>query len=238
MRRTEFDRDAGRLSVLALIPAFNEETTIGQTVQAVISLPSVDRVLVIDDGSTDGTAGRAFQAGAEVLSQSVNLGKGEALNLGLREFREDILLLLDGDLGGSAAEAGKLVAPLLDELADMTIARFPKPGKKGGFGLVKGLAAWGIRSMTGLRAEAPLSGQRALTRAVVKSLGYFASGYGVEVGLTIDTARKGFRILEVETTMHHYGQTGRNLRGFLHRGKQFVHVARVIMGRAVRFTSV
>ena len=228
----------GKLSVLVLIPAFNEESTIGQTVQAVISLPAVDKVLVIDDGSRDDTAGRARQAGAEVVCQPANLGKGEALNRGLREFHEDILVLLDGDLGESAVEAGKLVTPLLESRADMTIARFPKPRKKGGFGFVKGLAAWGIQSMTGIRAEAPLSGQRALTRAVVESMGYFASGYGVEVGLTIDTARKGFQILEVETAMHHHGATGCDLHGFLHRGKQFVHVARVIFDRAVRFSGV
>ena len=229
---------AGRLTVLGLIPAYNEEATIGQTVQAVLALPVVDRVLVIDDGSTDDTAGRARQAGAEVVCQPANRGKGEALNRGLREFREDILVLLDGDLGESAVEAGKLVTPLLEGQADMTVARFPKRRQKGGFGLVKGLAVWGIRSMTGIRAEAPLSGQRALTRTVVESLGYFASGYGVEVGLTIDTARRGFRILEVETVMQHHGETGRDLRGFLHRGKQFIHVARVLFDRAVRFSGV
>ena len=225
-------------SVLALIPAFNEQDTIRQTVQGVISLPLVDRVLVIDDGSTDETVNRARQAGAEVVVQPVNLGKGAALNRGLKEFREDILLLLDGDLGESAGEAVKLVEPLMAGQADMTIARFPKLHTKGGFGLVKGLASIGIRSLTGIRAEAPLSGQRALSREVVKSVGSFAAGYGVEVGLTIDIARQGFRILEVDTAMYHHGQTGRDLGGFWHRGKQFIHVVRVLMGRAVRFSGV
>ncbi|MCL2819182.1 MAG: glycosyltransferase family 2 protein, partial [Actinomycetia bacterium] len=72
-------------------------------------------------------------------------------------------------------------------------------------------------------SQAPLSGQRALTRECLDTVLPFASGYGAEVVLTIRALQAGFRVLEVPTTMHH-AATGRDLAGFIHRGKQFVDV--------------
>ncbi|MHB8171975.1 MAG: glycosyltransferase family 2 protein [Thermincolia bacterium] len=218
--------------VSVLIPAYNEASHIHQTVQALVNLPQVDEVVVIDDASRDDTAQLARQAGARVISLGENLGKGGALNRGLTEVTGDIIVLLDGDIGSSAQEAGKLIDPVLAGEADMTIARFPRAKKKGGFGLVKGLARWGIKFLTGLEMFSPLSGQRVMTRRVVESIGTFASGYGVEVALTIDVARRGFRVQEVEVQMTH-AETGRDIAGFMHRGKQFIHVVRVLAGKLV-----
>ena len=103
----------------------------------------------------------------------------------------DVLVLLDGDLGATAAEAGTLLEPVLAGAADMTIATLPKPPASGGFGLVKGLARWGIRRLSGFEPTAPLSGQRALSRAAWEAATPFATGYGVEVGLTVRAARAG-----------------------------------------------
>jgi len=73
----------------ALIPAFNEEDRIAATVRAVSGLRGVSEVIVIDDGSTDKTAGSAAEAGpARVLRLPRNRGKGAALDAGLREARE------------------------------------------------------------------------------------------------------------------------------------------------------
>jgi glycosyltransferase involved in cell wall biosynthesis len=218
--------------ISALIPAHNEEKFIFDTVQALRNIPEVSEIIVIDDASVDKTAELARQAGAAVISLQSNLGKGGALNQGVAVATGDIIALVDGDLGPSAIEMAKLLAPVLAGRADMTVARFPKSRKKGGFGLVKGLARNGIKWYTGLETLAPLSGQRVMTRQVVEYLGGFESGYGVEVGMTIDVARKGFRIMEVEANMTH-AETGRDLHGFLHRGKQFVHVARVLASRLV-----
>lgn len=218
--------------VSVLIPAYNEASHIHQTVQALVNLPQVDEVVVIDDASRDDTAQLARRAGARVISLGENLGKGGALNRGLTEVTGDIIALLDGDIGSSAQEAGKLIDPVLAGEADMTIARFPRAKKKGGFGLVKGLARWGIKFLTGLEMFSPLSGQRVMTRRVVESIGTFASGYGVEVALTIDVARRGFRVQEVEVQMTH-AETGRDIAGFMHRGKQFIHVVRVLAGKLV-----
>lgn len=216
--------------VSVLIPAHNEAKYIADTVKAVKQIPDVKEIVVVDDASVDNTVGLAVEAGAVVISLPENLGKGGALNKGLASIDGEIIALVDGDLGATAIEVKKLIEPVLAGKADMTIAKFPKARKKGGFGLVKGLARNGIRLYTGMTVAAPLSGQRVMHRNVIEALGGFESGYGVEVGMTIDVFRKGFRILEVEAKMTH-AETGRDLKGFLHRGKQFVHVARVLARR-------
>ncbi len=214
------------MSVIALIPAHNESERIAATVAAARAVPGIDRVLVIDDASTDGSADIARGAGAEVLALKTNLGKGGALQAGLDSVAEeaDIVLLLDGDLGETAGQAGLLLGPVADGSADMTIATLPRPAGSGGIGLVKGLARAGIRALSGYEPVAPLSGQRALNRAAWSAATPFARGYGVEVALTVKAARDGMRIAEVPTDMAH-AATGKDIAGFTHRGRQFVQVA-------------
>ncbi|SHG75261.1 glycosyltransferase family 2 protein [Desulforamulus hydrothermalis] len=225
---------ADRARVSVVIPAHNEAERIYATVKGVQAIPEVTEIIVVDDASTDDTAALARQAGAAVISLPHNLGKGGALNTGVAKAAGEIVALLDGDLGSSSGEARALILPVLNGLADMTVARFPKAQKKGGFGLVKNLARAGIRYFAGLDSQAPLSGQRVMTRQVLERVVPFASGYGVEVALTIKVARAGFRVLEVPTQMRH-AETGRDLKGFCHRGKQFIHVARVLAGCFLKY---
>jgi hypothetical protein len=111
----------------------------------------------------------------------------------------------------------------------MSVASFPRPTAKAGFGLVKGLARAGISRLGGgFRADAPLSGQRALNSACFESVRPFSTGYGVEVAITIRALRAGLRIVEVPTTMSH-AATGRDVRGFVHRGRQFVQVTQALV---------
>lgn len=214
------------MTVAVLIPAHNEADRIGATVRAALGIPGVSLCVVVDDASRDETARVAEDAGAKVIRLEFNVGKGAALEAGAaRVASADHILLLDGDLGATAEQGRSLLNPLLDGVADMVIAAFPRPEGKAGFGLVKGLARWGIARMGGgFLADAPLSGQRALTRECLESVRPFASGYGVEVALSVRALRAGFTLVEVPTTMTH-AATGRDLAGFVHRGRQFVHVA-------------
>jgi len=210
--------------VSVIIPAYNEGSRIAQTVGALQDLPLVSETIVVDDGSTDDTATQARKAGATVLSLPKNAGKGAALNAGISKAGGTVIVLLDADLGETAVEAEKLILPVLDGRADLTIARFPGARRRGGFGLVKGLARAGIRYYTGLEMQSPISGQRALRRELLEQLLPLAAGYGVEVEMTIKAARLGYRILEVPVAMRHR-ETGRDLRGFAHRGRQFRDIA-------------
>lgn len=223
------------MGVTVLVPAHEEAARIGATVTAALGIPGVTRVLVIDDASTDATADLAAAAGAEVMRLPDNLGKGAALDAGLARVRADadVLMMLDGDLGDSAAQGALLLAPVQAGEAAMSVAAFPRPAGKAGFGLVKGLARFGIRALGGpagrsFAATAPLSGQRAMTRACWERVTPFAFGYGVEVALTVRALRSGMTVVEVPTTMTH-DATGRDAAGFSHRGRQFVHVARALL---------
>ena len=232
--------------VSAIIPAYNEADVISETVRAALSIPAVSEVVVVDDGSSDGTADVARSAGAhQVVELPRNSGKGGALNRAWPSAMGDVLLLLDADLGASADEGAKLLEAVLDGGADMAIAvlgrsRVPQTSdgpalaaRSGGFGLVVKTARLGIRLLTGKRMKAPLAGPRALKREIIERAGDFAPGFGVEVGLTIDALRMGYRVVEVPVGMAHRA-SGRNLKGFAHRGRQMVDVLRTLGRKALR----
>jgi hypothetical protein len=226
--------------VAVIVPAYQEEQRVGATVHAARGLPHVDLVVVVDDGSTDGTAEAATAAGAVVVRSPGNGGKASAMTLGAQRVAalEDAaglprrpLLFLDADLEDSAAAAEPLLGPVLSGQAEMTVARLPdQPG--GGRGFVVRLARDGVREATGWEAAQPLSGQRALTRAAFEAALPLAGGWGVEVGLSIDLLRQGFRVVEVPVDLRHR-VTGGDWRAQAHRGRQFWGVWRALRARGV-----
>ena len=233
-------RGSGSGDVAVVIPARNEADRIQATVTAATGIPGVALVIVVDDGSKDGTAAAARRAGAVVTRHPTNRGKGAAMETGAeavalldqRERRERPrhLLFLDADLAGTAARTGPLLDPVLAGTADMTIAVFAATVKLGGHGLVVGLSGAGIRRATGWQPTQPLNGQRCLTRAAFEAARPLARGWGVETGLSIDLLRKGMRITEVEVELAHRA-TGTGLRAQLHRTHQLTDVAWALAAR-------
>jgi glycosyltransferase involved in cell wall biosynthesis len=215
--------------VTAVIAAFCEEDRIGATVRAVAAIPAVDEVVVVDDGSRDRTAEEAQRAGARVL-RGPRRGKAEAVAAGVAATNGDVLLLLDADLGDSAAAADLLLTPVLEGRADVAVA-VPTEPMAGGFGFAKRAAARGIERLTGVRVAAPLSGQRALRRSVWDAVGDVGRGWELEVRCTVRALRAGFRLLEVPVPFRHR-PTGRNLTGFVHRGQQWLAVRRALASLA------
>jgi hypothetical protein len=140
-----------------------------------------------------------------------------------------VALLCDGDLGESAARLGPLVEAVRKDEADLVVAAFSKR-VGGGFGLAIGFAHWAIRRRCGLELRAPISGQRALTAQTLAQVLPFAHGFGMEIGMTIDAARAGARVEEVDLDLSHRA-TGRTLGGFLHRGRQLIDFVRVYFAR-------
>jgi hypothetical protein len=230
--------EAGDIAVI--IPARDEADRIAATVTAAAALDGVGLVVVVDDGSRDGTAGLARRAGAVVLRHARNRGKAAAMQsganaVGLVDQRERRahprhLLFLDADLAESAAHAGPLAGPVLAGQADMTIAVFAATVKLGGHGLVVGLSGAGIRRAVGWQPAQPLNGQRCLTRAAFEAARPLARGWGVETALTIDLMRQGFRVAEVEVELAHRA-TGTGLGAQLHRAHQLTDVARALAAR-------
>jgi Glycosyl transferase family 2 len=226
--------------VAVVIPARNEADRVQATVTGALGIPGVALVIVVDDGSKDGTAAAARRAGAVVMRHARNRGKGAAMETGAeaaalldqreRRDRPRHLLFLDADLAGTAALAGPLTAPVLAGTADMTIAVFATTVKLGGHGLVVGLSGAGIQRATGWRPAQPLNGQRCLTRAAFEAARPLARGWGAETGLTIDLLRRGWRVTEVEVELAHRA-TGTGLRAQLHRAHQLTDVARALATR-------
>ncbi|MGO8959386.1 MAG: glycosyltransferase family 2 protein [Streptosporangiaceae bacterium] len=231
----------GALAVI--IPAWNEADRIAATVAAAAKLDGADIVLVVDDGSTDGTAAAAVAAGARVVRHVRNRGKAAAMETGAHAIQQlesgesgpgaagpRHLLFLDADLADSAANAGPLAEPVRAGTADMTIAVFTSRVRKGGFGIVTSAAGGGIQRAIGWRPAQPLNGQRCLTRAAFEAAQPLAAGWGVETGMTIDLARKGLRIVEVDVPLSHRA-TGNDLRSQLHRLRQLADVMRALLAR-------
>ncbi|HET7510806.1 MAG TPA: glycosyltransferase [Solirubrobacterales bacterium] len=218
----------------AIVAARNEADRIGETVRALRdAFPGV-RVWVADDASEDGTAEAAMVAGAEVVRRGRSHGKGGNVTAAAEaalsaEPAPRIVLLCDGDLGASASRLAPLVEALRRGECDLAVASFSRR-VGGGFGLALGFARWAIRRLCGLETEAPISGQRALRVETLRAALPFAPGYGMEIGMTVDAARAGFRLREYELDLEHRA-TGRNLRGFLHRAGQLRDFLRVYVSR-------
>ena len=215
------------MEVSAVIPAYNEEGMVGETIRALQTVEGINEIIVIDDGSHDGTAQAAREAGALTFSLAANSGKGQALAVGCALSKGDILLLLDADLGESAREAAALLKPVMAGGADMSIAVFPLTPGEGGFGLVQSLSRWAIKRSGGPLLTQPLSGQRAMKRSVWQELGS-GYGFGIETALGMGVHRLGCRVVEVPVAMTHR-RTGRDFRGMVHRGRQLVHVLLTIL---------
>jgi glycosyltransferase involved in cell wall biosynthesis len=223
----------------AVIPARNEYDRIAATVHGVSRIPGVDLVVVVDDGSSDGTGWEAKAAGAIVVRHARNRGKAAALETGAAavsaiESREGNLvrhlLFLDADLADTAEAAGPLAEPVRAGDADMTIAVFASRVRLGGHGMVVGLSGAGIERLTGWRPAEPLNGQRCLTRSAFEAARPLAAGWGAETGLTIDLLRQGKRIVEVQVPLAHRA-TGQDLASQLHRAHQLADVARALAAR-------
>jgi Glycosyl transferase family 2 len=198
----------GRLTIL--IAARDEETRIGATVTELRRLFPDGHVIVADDGSRDSTAYVASIAGAQVL-RLPHRGKGQALTLAEREAPPGPLLLCDADLLGD-------LTILAEADGDLVVAAFARR-QGGGVGLAKGTARRLIEVATGRATREPLSGQRLLTAKARAACFPVAAGFGVETRMTVDALRAGFELSEVDLELEHRA-TGRDLAGFVHRGRQ------------------
>jgi glycosyl transferase family 2 len=209
-----------------LVAARDEEASIRRTVRALRrSFPDAE-VLVGDDGSRDCTATLAEEAGATVL-RLPRLGKGQALSAAERAAPPGAVLLCDADLVG---ELERLAARGNDGIV---IAAF-ETRVGGGFGVAKAVARWIVRTRTGLSQREPLSGQRLLSPRARAAVFPLAPGFGCEARMTIDAARAGLPVEEIVLPLRHR-PTRRDLRGFLHRGRQLVDVLLAAGPLAVNF---
>ncbi|MBI1904145.1 MAG: HAD-IB family phosphatase [Planctomycetia bacterium] len=181
--------------ISVVIPVVDESETIGSVVEFARRNEQVSEVIVVDDGSIDGTPELARDAGATVVTSTL-LGKGASMEDGMRAARNDILLYLDGDLRGLREDLIEaMTRPIVDDQADFVKARFSRSA-----GRVTTLTA---RPLLRLffpelaHFEQPLGGIIAARRELLARL-RFENDYGVDVGLLLDAAAAGARVVEVD----------------------------------------
>lgn len=224
---------------IVLVAARNEADRIAATVEALRQALPAAAVIVADDGSDDDTSLVAMGAGAEVVPRGRPHGKGGAMTAAADSVADQaarehppVFVVCDADLGGSAADLAALVDAVERGECDLAVASFARK-QGGGVGAAVGFARWAIRNLTGLELNAPISGQRAMRATVLPAVLPFAHGFGMEIGMTVDAVRAGYRVREIELDLEHRA-TGRTLKGFLHRGRQLIDFLRVYIKRRSR----
>ncbi len=192
------------LSITALIPAYNEGESIGSVVRKVGD--QVNRVVVINDFSSDETPLIAQYLGATVLNHSRNLGVGAAMQTGInysKATRPDIVVTLDGDGQHKPEDIPRIIQPILSGDADLVLgSRFLRGNPD--MPLIKLLGnkffVYLIRFLTGTKLTDTQTGFRALNLRALANLDLKAN-YTYVQEMIIDLCVKGFRIVEVPITV-------------------------------------
>ena len=172
------------METIAIIPAFNEEKTIGDVLQVLEKAALIKKIIVVSDGSTDNTVEVARNFDVEVVDLEENRGKGGALKAGLENFKADVVLFLDADLIGLTVEhVNSLLKPVLEDGVDMTIGIFEK-GR--------------IATDLAQKMAPQLSGQRAVKFSLLEQISDIdVARFGVEVALNRFMESSGTKVQEV-----------------------------------------
>lgn len=217
----------------AIIPAFNEEMTIGSVVLEARRF--VDEVIVVDDGSTDRTPEIAKLAGASVLRLERNHGKGYALKMGLENVKENsfqVVALLDADWQHDPGELPKLIGPVLNGEADLVIgSRFLKSNGSIPRYRKLGLKVLDVTTRLGVKHKISdsQSGFRALSLSAVKNLDISLSGgYSVESEMILSLSEKGMRIKEVPIGVNYEVPHKHKKNPVAHGLEVFARVLRIV----------
>jgi len=200
-----------KVKVSAVIPAYNEEATIGNVIGILNNIPTISEVIVVSDGSTDNTPAIAKNMRAKVIEYSENRGKGAAIKAAIEVCEGDVILFLDADLIGLKEEhVYKLLMPVIYDKADMTVGVFTNGRFSTNFSH---------------KVSPKLSGQRAVKKFVLDTMkDADLAGYGIEVLLNNHAKEMKIRVEKIEL----YGMTHVMkeekfgvFRGFFHRMKMY-----------------
>lgn len=194
-------RPLDRRNVAAVIPGYHEEVHVREVAER--TRTQLDHVLVIDDGSTDATAERAREGGAEVIVHPVNLGKGESIKTGLRHWLAwaeiEFILILDADgqhlpdeigrflAAANASEAGLFIGTRMNDVRDMPFVRRT----------VNRYMSRRISRLCGQDVPDTQCGYRMVHRSLAPHLLAGTSRFDYETEMLIIASRAGFRIASV-----------------------------------------
>lgn len=216
IKRSEVFASVPRTSIIMVIPAYNEARYIGSVVLK--ARQYVDVVIVVDDGSTDGTADIARMAGAVVIQHEGNKGKGQALNTGFARSQElflpSAIVTIDGDWQHLPEEMSQVVQPVLNGEADIVIgSRYLD--YKSSVPLQRILGHWGftklINTFSGTRVTDSQSGYRAFSLRAARAIRFNAPGFGVESEMQFLASDHNLKVVEVPITIRYLDKPKRSV---------------------------
>lgn len=214
--------------ISVIIPALNEEATVGSVVELAKKSPNVTEVIVVDDKSLDRTVEKALEAGARVIT-STRLGKGASMKDGVLYAANPLIVFLDADITTYPENVVPLlVEPLLANRADFCKSCFSRQA-----GRVTELVAKPLLSILYPGFPSfwqPLSGMIAGKKELFSNI-QFEEGYGVDIGILIDMHQAGARIEEVSI-----GHIENDMQSLEQLGKMSREVAAVILKKS-KFSS-
>ncbi|TAK19707.1 MAG: glycosyltransferase family 2 protein [Acidobacteria bacterium] len=180
--------------VTVLIPAFNEASAIGHVIEALRPAGNWREIIVVDDGSTDGTATAAAAAGATVIRHPYNKGNGAAIKSGLRAAQGEFVLILDADGQHQPSDAARLIAPLGDY--DLVIgARTGSMQASWQRRLGNSLLNWLASYLTGRHIPDLTSGMRAGRRAcLMEFIHLLPNGFSTPTTTTLSFIKAGYNV--------------------------------------------
>jgi glycosyltransferase involved in cell wall biosynthesis len=188
-------------SVTVLVAAYNEAPVIGRVVQEALRAIESGEVLVVDDGSTDGTDRVAADAGARVVRMPSNSGKGVAVRRGLGEARGGVIVLIDGDGQDDPKEIPRLIEALGPDVDLVVGSRFIGRFEQGAITPVN---RWGNRFLTSVinvlfktALTDTQAGFKAFRRETLERLHLSAHRFDIEVDVLLGVLRAGGRLVEV-----------------------------------------
>jgi CheY-like chemotaxis protein len=186
--------------ITALIPAYNEQVSIGSIVLK--TKMYVNRVIVVDDGSEDKTSEIAVLAGAEIIKHRVNMGKGKALETGFEAAEgSEIIITLDADGQHKVTDIPKLIKPILNGEADVVNGSRYLNGDDEDTPAYRRVGQNVLDVATNFNAKSNItdsqSGFRAFASYTIPAFKFRESGYGIESEMIIEASNAGFNIVEV-----------------------------------------
>lgn len=196
-------------NITVILPAYNEEVSIGSIV--LLTRFYADNVIVVDDGSSDRTAEIARKAGAEVIILEVNQGKGGALKTGFTaaaDLGADVIVTMDSDGHHNPADIPKLVAPIIEGIADMVNGSRYLNGLDKNIPIYRRVGQTILDRFTnlnsGLKVTDSQSGFRAFAASTKDVFRFNAQEMEIESEMLADAGKSGLRIKEVEIGVRHH----------------------------------
>ncbi|WP_295618644.1 glycosyltransferase family 2 protein [uncultured Methanobrevibacter sp.] len=192
--------------IVAIIPAYNEEESLADVIAKTSQY--VDKVIIINDGSSDRTAEVAIESGAERINHETNLGKGEALKSGFKAINDDsIIVTIDGDGQHNPDEIPDLIKPVIEDGADLVNGSRYMNGPEENTPAYRRVGQRVLDIATnisaGINVTDSQSGFRAFSSRAKDCFRFKDTGFGIESEMLVDAAEAGLKIVEVPITVRY-----------------------------------